>query len=142
MTDLTSYWLDNKIDFALLATASSEANAANVRTCYASTNPTPCTPNSYSNLGAVILELNCYALTQEYDIFAPFQNNTVLYNNDEILVHVQIEYANGETIDQCVPITVVANSQGISYFSGVVSGIIETPFVSGVTYKITVYTLN
>jgi hypothetical protein len=142
LTDLTSYWLDNKIDFALLATASSEANAANVRTCYASTNPTPCTPNSYSNLGAVILELNCYALTQEYDIFAPFQNNTVLYNNDEILVHVQIEYANGETIDQCVPITVVANSQGISYFSGVVSGIIETPFVSGVTYKITVYTLN
>lgn len=142
LNNLTNYWLDNKIDFALLQTAAHEADPANVHTCYASVNPTPCTPGSYSNLGSVILELNCYSLTQEYDIFAPFQNNVVLYNNDEILVHIHIEYANGEIIDQCVPITVTAGSQGLSYFSAVVSGVIDTPLVTDATYEITVYTLN
>ena len=141
LSNLTNFWADNKIYFAFLETHNGEADPANVIVLNASSNPVGCLPSSYSNLGPMIQQLNCYDITQSYDILAPFINNEVLNNNDQVLIHFHLEFSNGEVIDECVQLTLTATNNGIAHCTASVTGILETPLVNGTTYTITIYKL-
>ncbi len=138
---MQSYWLDNVITVGLRGNLTqSLCDSSMVFNFYADTAvANNCDTSSFGSLGNPLVTLNCYS-GDELDIIAPFANADTLWPGDTVLIFVHCDFANGESIHDCITTIVPTNSDPLQSVTIDLRGKlgIITP---NSTYRIKIYRL-
>ncbi len=138
MSLIAGYWMDNAITIGLEGVLGNNGPEMNVVDFYADSSNAVCDPLSYTDLDTVIAELFCFP-GNVYEIDKAFYGSMTTQSGSDLLIHVEANYKNGESINQCQYYTINANFTSVSAVAAIIRGDIKDYNSSIVNYHVTIY---
>lgn len=143
LVSLTNYWFDNVIAVGMHSGTGSNL-AGNYVEFNASVTPQSCTPSSLPDIGPLVSSLGCMDAStvnggDRYETCEEFDNGITYFPGQQLIVHVQAVFNNGETINQCQYITLNSNLIFYDQVAVMIRGDIADFNPNIISYKIDVY---
>lgn len=136
-----NYWSDNVVTVGLSPAYNTLCDSNHVVVFNADTvTSNNCVPSTYGNLGPLLQQLNCDSSMDYLQIGADFSSNQTVNAGDQVLVHVQAEFANGETLNDCQVVTIQTGFTAIKRVQVEVRGKLM-PIQNNATYVVSLYKL-
>lgn len=135
---ITNYWLNNAITVGFSPGQVNSGPALNVVEFYADTTGSTCDPLTYPDVDTIIAELFCFT-SNIYEVNKSFYSSITIPSGADLLIHVEVNYKNGESINQCQYFTINANVTSVSAVGAIIRGDIKDYSSAVDNYHITIY---